>query len=168
MIKDGIVERVKAGSNAEWSSALHLAPKPGPKGGARPCSDFRELNKRTVCDAYPLPLLRDFQAKIHGCNYFSVVDLKSAFFNIPIYPPHRKYTTTLSPWGGAYVYNRLAFGLASGPASWQKLLETVMEGVDCFIYLDDIFVAAKDKRTHDRILEEIFSRLCGKQASTRK
>lgn len=158
MEKDGIIERVKAGDNTDWSSALHIAPKPG--GGARPCSDFRDLNSKTICDSYPLPLLRDFTGKIHGCKVFSVIDLRSAFFNIPIWPAHRYKTTTLSPWGGAYVYNRLPFGLSSGPATWQKTLETILKDIDgTFIYLDDCLIFAKDKETHDKIVEEVFKRL---------
>ena len=98
MIEDGVIEEVKAGTNTDWSSALHLAPKSG--GGARPCTDFRALNAKTVVDAHPLPLLKDFTNKIHGSTLFSVVDLKSAFFNVPIWPPHRHKTLTLSPWGG--------------------------------------------------------------------
>ena len=98
MIEDGVVEQVKAGTNTDFSSALHLAPKPG--GGARPCTDFRALNKMTIVDAHPLPLLKDFTGKIHGSKVFSVVDLRSAFFNVPIHPDHRHKTLTLSPWGG--------------------------------------------------------------------
>ena len=122
MERDGVIERVKAGTNTDYSSALHLAPKPG--GGARPCSDFRVLNAQTVVDAHPLPLLKDFTGKLHGSKVFSVVDLRSAFFNVPILPEHRHKTLTLSPWGGSFIYNRLAFGLASGPSTWQKLLDT--------------------------------------------
>ena len=123
MIRDGVIEEVKAGTNTDWSSALHLAPKAG--GGARPCTDFRALNDKTICDAHPLPLLKDFTNKIHGSKVFSVIDLRSAFFNVPIWPPHRHKTLTLSPWGGSYIYNRLAFGLASGP-SLEKTKQNMM------------------------------------------
>ena len=99
MEKDGVIERVKANSNTDWSSALHLVDKPG--GGVRPCSDFRLLNQKTVTDAHPLPLLRDFTSKVHGSKVFSKVDLRSAFFNIPIWPKHKHKTLTLSPWGGS-------------------------------------------------------------------
>ena len=99
MIEDGVIEEVKAGTNTDWSSALHLVEKAG--GGSRPCTDFRALNEKTIVDAHPLPLLKDFTTKIYGAQVFSVVDLKSAFFNVPIWPPHRHKTTTLSPLGGA-------------------------------------------------------------------
>ena len=155
MIEDGIIERVEAGSNTDWTSSLHLAPKEG--GGVRPCSDFRELNRKTITDSYPLPLLRDFQKKIHGAKIFSRVDLKSAFFNVPIWPSHRYKTTTLSPWGGAYVYNRMPFGLSSGPATWQKLMDTILKDVpDTFCYLDDIIVWSDNKEAHLARLDQVF------------
>ena len=155
MKADGIIEEVKPGDRTDYTSALHLVDKPG--GGCRPCSDFRLLNLRTVTDAFPLPLLRDFTSKICGAKIFSVVDLRSAFFNIPIWPPHKHYTTTLDPWGGTYVYNRLAFGLASGPSTWQKLLEHTLRDVkNCFIYLDDVLCWGKNKADHDTTLRNIF------------
>ena len=98
MIQEGVIEKVKATDKTDFTSALHLADKPG--GGVRPCSDFRKLNEMTIADSYPLPLLRDFTGKISGAKVFSVIDIRSAFFNIPILPEHRYKTTTLSPWGG--------------------------------------------------------------------
>ena len=75
-------------------------------------------------------------------------------------PDCKHKTLTLSPWGGSYVYNRLAFGLASAPASWQKLLEAVLEGIeDIFIYLDDILVFGKTKQHHDQVLAQVLERL---------
>ena len=145
--------------NTDWSSALHLADKPG--GGVRPRPDFRVLNTKTVTDAHPLPLLKDFTKKIHGSEIVSKVDLRSAFFNIPIYPPHKHKTLTLFPWGGgSYVFNRLPFGLSSGPSSWQKVLEWVLRDIDnLFIYLDDVLVWVRTKQDHDETLKKVFERL---------
>ena len=158
MEKDGIIERVSPDAKTTYTSALHLADKPG--GGVRPCSDFRALNAQIIPDVFPLPLLRDFTSKINGCTIFSVIDIRSAFFNIPIWPPHRYKTTTLSPWGGAFVYNRLAFGLCSGPSSWQRLLEHVLRGIpNLFIYLDDCLIFSKDKQEHDKTVREVLRRL---------
>ena len=98
MEEDGVIERVSPGANTDWASALHLANKPG--GRVRSRTDFRDLNKKTILDAYSLPLLKNFSHKIHGSKYLSRVDLKSAFFDIPIFPPHKFKTTTMDPWGG--------------------------------------------------------------------
>ena len=126
-----MISPVKASDNTEWTSPLHLANKPG--GGVRPCPDFRSLNSKTSLDSFPLPLLSDFTSKIHGSTIFTKLDLRASFYNIPIWPQHRFKTTTLSPWGGAYVYNRLAFGLKSGPSTMQKLMEHTLQGIQNFI-----------------------------------
>ena len=158
MLRDGVIEEVQPGTNTDWSSPLHLANKPG--GGVRPCPDFRLLNAKTVTDSHPLPLFKDFTKNIHGAVIFSKVDLRSAFFNVPIWPPHKHKTLTLSPWRGSYVFNRLPFGLSSGPSSWQKVLEWVLKGVkNTFIYLDDVLIRGQSKEEHDSILKEVFEKL---------
>ena len=57
MEQDGIIEKVKPGSNTDWSGALHLTDKP--RGRVRPCTDFRLVNQREIVDAHPLPLIWD-------------------------------------------------------------------------------------------------------------
>jgi hypothetical protein len=69
----GIVRR----SDSAWSSPLHMVPKKD--GSWRPCGDYCRLNLVTVPDHYPLPSLADFSAKLHGCRYFSVVDLVKGY-----------------------------------------------------------------------------------------
>ena len=55
--------------------------------------------------------------------------------------------------GGSFVYNRLAFGLASGPSTWQKLLEHTLRGIpNLFIYLDDILCFGKSKSDRSKKL----------------
>ena len=62
--------------------------------------------------------------------------------------------------GGSFIYNRLAFGLSSGPSTWQKLLEHTLRDVpNCFIYLDDVLCFGKTKADHDKTLKDIFKRL---------
>ena len=104
----GIIEKIKPGEPTPWSSALHLAPKDGDD--LRVCSDFRPLNSLTTLDTYPLPSLRAFSGQLHGAKYFSKVDLKRAFFQVPLDYESSMKTVTLSPWG-AYRYKRLAMGL---------------------------------------------------------
>ena len=106
MEEDGDIERVSPGANTDWASALHLANKPG--GRVRSCTDFRDLNKKTILDAYSLPLLKNFSHKINGFKYLSRVELKFAFFDIPIFPPHKFKTTTVDPWGGTPTSKKIS------------------------------------------------------------
>ena len=114
----GVVDRVKPNTLLQYTSPLHLVKKPHGR-GYRICADFRKLNQITKNDNYPLPLSRNFQSKIKGAKMFSKLDIKSAFHHLPIHPDNVNKTCVLSPWGGAFIFKRIAFGLTNGPSSWQ-------------------------------------------------
>ena len=155
----GVVERVKQNTTLKYTSPLHMVKKPGTD-SYRVCADFRLLNSRTQADNYPLPLLRSFQGKIKGSKVFSKLDLTSAFHHLPIHPDDVDKTCVLSPWGGAFVFKRVAFGLTNGPASWQKYIDGILSGIDDqFCYLDDILVASESMESHMSTLAKIFDRL---------
>jgi hypothetical protein len=67
-------------SDSPWSSPLHMVPKKD--GSWRPCGDYRRLNLVTKPDRYPLPSLADLSNKLHGCKYFSVIDLVKGYHQI--------------------------------------------------------------------------------------
>ena len=153
----GIVEKIPPGTPVRWSSALHLQPKSS--GGYRPCSDFRQVNDQTEPDGYPLPNLRHFTHKLKGSRVFSKIDLIKAFHQIPIAKEDQMKTATKTPWG-VYFYKRLAMGLSSSAQSFQRLLDHVLDGVEgCFVYLDDIMLYTANQNQHDKVLEEVLSRL---------
>ncbi|KRX98943.1 Retrovirus-related Pol polyprotein from transposon 17.6 [Trichinella pseudospiralis] len=58
----------------------------------------------------------------------------------------------------------MLFGLCNAPATFQRLMETVLCGLHwttCMVYLDGIIVFSKDAAEHLEKLEEVFSRLQG-------
>ena len=155
--KLGVVERIGPGQPVIWSSALHLAPKDGTD--LRVCSDFRPLNDLTALDTYPLPSLRAFSSQLQGSKVFSKVDLRRAFFQVPLDAQSSIKTTTLTPWG-AFRYKRLAMGLRNAPQSFQKLMDHVTAGLSgVFVYMDDIMVFSKNEADNLTIIEDLFQRL---------
>ena len=155
----GVIERVKQDTTLQYTSPIHLVRKPSGIGW-RVCADFRLLNSQTKADNYPLPLLRSFQHNIKGSKVFSKLDLQSAFHHLPIHPDDVNKTCVVSPWGGAFVYKRLAFGLTNGPSSWQKYVDGALSGIeDTFCYLDDILVCSANVEQHMSTLTKIFQRL---------
>ncbi|KAH0821232.1 hypothetical protein GEV33_001559 [Tenebrio molitor] len=71
-----------------------------------------------------------------------------------------KALVTISTHKGLYQYTRLPFGVASAPAKFQKIMESLLadlEGVVCF--LDDVLICGKDKQESVQRIEAVLSRL---------
>jgi hypothetical protein len=50
----------------------------------RLCIDYWALNKITVRNQYPIPLIDDLLDQFKGTKYFSKIDLKSSYHQVPI------------------------------------------------------------------------------------
>ena len=59
------------------SSPVLFAKKPS--GGLRLCVDYRGLNSITKKDRYPLPLIRETLRQLSKAQYFTKLDVRSAF-----------------------------------------------------------------------------------------
>lgn len=141
---------------SNWSSPMLLIEKPGKK---RCVVNFshREKQKKTVnsqiiVPQYPIQTLRsifqDMSESIHklqrrGKITLSTVDLRNAFFVLPLVPSHRDITSFTSG-NNMFRYSSLPQGLASSPAIYTKLMKTVLENIPTsedytiLSYLDDV------------------------------
>ncbi|GFX97097.1 retrovirus-related Pol polyprotein from transposon 17.6 [Trichonephila clavipes] len=61
--------------------------------------DFRKLNEITVTQDFVIPTLDDILHEISGSNYFSALDMKSAFNQIPLHFADRHKTAFSTPDG---------------------------------------------------------------------
>lgn len=81
-----------------------------------------------------------------GNSYFSVLDMKSGYHQVELFEDHKQRTAfTVGPLG-FFEYNRMPFGLAYAPATYQRLTENCLGDLNlniCFIYLDDLIVFSK-------------------------
>lgn len=152
----GIIEP----STSAWSSPIILVSKK--EGGYRFCVDFRKLNQVTKKDAYPLPYVSTILDRLKGARFLSSLDIKSAYYQIPLKSNSKEYTAFTVPGKGLYHFKRLCFGLTNAPACWQRLIDRVL-GADLeenvFVYLDDIIIISSSFEQHMEILEKVFSRL---------
>jgi hypothetical protein len=140
-------------SKSPWSSAVVMVQKKD--GGTRFCIDLRKLNNRTKKDAHPLPRIDDALDHLGGNRLFSSLDLKSSYWQVELEEHAKQYTAfTVGPLG-FYECNRMPFGLCNAPATFQRVMEEILEDVHlkhCLIYLDDIVVFAWAVADHiDRV-----------------
>ena len=52
----------------------------------RLCINYQVLNKITVRNRYPIPQIDDLLDQLKGEKYFSKIDLKSGYHQVPIKP----------------------------------------------------------------------------------
>lgn len=146
-------------STSEYASPLVLVWKKN--GVLRICTDFRWLNKRTLKDAHPLPHQADCLAALGGNSLFSMMDLMSVFYNMPLHEEDRKYSAFTTPMG-LYEYNRLPQGLCNSPGSFMRMMTSIFGDQNYLslrCYLDDLLVFAPNEEAALLRLRIVFDRL---------
>ena len=145
-------------SKSNWSSPLHIAPKPNGRGW-RPCGDFRQLNSRTVDDRYPIPNMQDFAAILEGKSIFSKIDLVRGYHHIPVNEADIPKTAVTTPFG-LFEFLSMPFGLKTAPQTFQRFMDSIFGDLDfVFGYIDDLLVASSSPEEHLDHLRIVFERL---------
>ena len=161
MEKQGVVKP----SSSPWASPIILVPKKD--GTSRFCIDYRRLNAVTTKDVYPLPRIDDILDTLGKAKYFSSLDLASGYWQVELSPGARQ-KSAFTTHRGLFEFVRMPFGLCNAPATFQRLMQKVLAGLEwnsCFVYLDDILLASKTFDEHIQHLRAVFERL--RQANLR-
>ena len=154
MEREGIIEKVDA---APWVSNMVVVRKPD--GGVRICCDLSLVNKAIIADRYPLPTLEELTTDFAGARYFSKLDLKWGYLQVPLHVESRDLTGMVTPLG-LYRWTRLPFGLSSAPSAFQKIIALIISKCDgAKNLLDDIAVWGKTKSEHDARLSRVLHKL---------
>lgn len=164
MLSKGVVEP----STSPWASPIVMVKKPD--GSYRFCVDYRKLNRVTERDAYPLPLISNILDKLRDAKYLSSLDIKNAYWQVPMAPECKPYTAFTVPGRGLFQFRRMPFGLHNAPATWQRLIDRVLSHMEqyVFVYLDDIVVVTQTFEKHLEVLREVFDRLRGAGLTVRR
>ena len=83
-----------------------------------------------MLDAYPLPNIEDLVNKVAQDKYYSSIDLRQAYHQVPLLPEERRFTA-FEAAGRLYQYNRLPFGVTSGVCAFQRAIDAFIKPTAC-------------------------------------
>ena len=155
LCEEGIISPLKF---SDW--ATPIVPVVKKNGDVRICGDFKVTINPVLCvEKYPIPRIEDLFASLAGGQHFSKLDLSHAYLQMPVEEKSRKYLT-ITTSKGLFCYNRLAFGITSSPAIFQRAMDHVLQGLsNVHCYLDDILITGQDRMHHLKNLDAVLGRL---------
>jgi RNase H-like domain found in reverse transcriptase/Reverse transcriptase (RNA-dependent DNA polymerase)/Integrase zinc binding domain/PHD-finger/Integrase core domain len=182
VLKEKIAELEAAGvvkpapPNTPYASCPVLPAKRDSQGNwteRRFCVDFRPLNKVTIQDRYGLHRADDLFDRLGGAKYFSKIDLRSGFHQIPIAEEDQPKTAF---WVGnkLYMYCRMSMGLTNSPSAFSRILDTEIasNGLQdhCICFIDDLLIYSNSADEHAQHVARVLDMLsgCGLKAHPEK
>ena len=133
--------------------------RPKPNGDIRMIIDLSEVNEYVSKFHFKMDHLEVAADLLDFDMYMSSIDLKDAYYSIPIWENHKKFLTF--QWKGRYFqFNVLPFGLTSAPRIFTKILKPVFskmreEGFCVLGYIDDSLILGETREECTRATERL-------------
>ena len=150
--------------------ALEIARDPGPgfysrlflvekaTGGWRPVIDLSHLNDFVQLTPFKMETVASVLLSVREGDFLASLDLKDAYFQIPIHGSSRKLLRFMSE-GTVYQFKALCFGLSTAPQVFTRVFAAVSawahaRGIRLLRYLDDwLFLSSSEKKAKESIRE---------------
>ena len=108
-------------------------------GGIRLVNNFIKLNSKTIKEQYMMSNLTDLVSRVAGSRFISCLDIRQAYWEIPMEAESIKFTG-FHTFCGSFSYKRMHQGLCGAAFSCQRLLNLVLRGMHRYTgcLIDDI------------------------------
>ena len=121
---EGIIRPVT--QPTDWLSDILVEEKPNSK--LRICIDpSQTINKAIKRPKYTIPMIEEKLPLLTKAKVFTIVDVSEAFHTIVL--DELSLLTTFQGPNGRYCYNRMPFGIASGPEEYQRRQHEFLDGL---------------------------------------
>ena len=156
---DMLRQKVIQPASSPWASNVVLAKK---KDGTLRCfMDYRQLNDVRRKNAYTLPRTYACLVAMAGYGIFSTFDLRSGFHQVAM-EQRDADKTAFRTRRDIFRFRTMIFGLCNATASFQRLMDLVLTGLNfeiCLAYLDDVILCSRTPEEHLGRLDYVLQRL---------
>jgi hypothetical protein len=113
------------------------------------------VNPVSKLDKSPIPRVEDVFATLEKGKLFTKLDLSQAYLQLPLDSEY----TVIDTHKGLFRYTRLPYGIASAPGIFQRMMESLLQGIPgVTVYIDDILISSATEEEHLKALEEVLKR----------
>ena len=156
--------------------ALEIARNPGPgfysrlflvekaSGGWRPMIDLSHLNDFVQLTPFKMETVASVLLSVREGDFLASLDLKDAYFQIPIYDGSSRKLLRFMSEGTVYQFRGLCFGLSTAPQVFTRVFAAVSawahsRGIRLLRYLDDWLVLSSSEKKAKQAVQSLLS-LC--------
>ena len=155
MERSGVITKVH--EPTPWVNSIVINEKQS--GKLRVCIDPHDLNKAVKHEHYQLPTQEEITARLAGAKYFSHLDAKSGFWQIPLDEESSLLTTFNTPFG-RYHFNVVPFGFFFAQEVFHRTVSELFADVpSCEKDIKDILVWGTSLEEHDHNLKLTLDRV---------
>src|SRR4051812_34154658 len=122
------------------------------------CIDYHTLNKITKKNQFPIPLIDNLIDRLHSAKVFTKIDLCSGYNQVQIHKDDIEKTAFCTRYGH-YQYKVMPFGLTNAPATFQALVQDILQpllDICVVVYIDNILVYSKNDTDHSQHIRQVF------------
>ena len=113
-------------------------------------------------DVFPLPRVDDTLDMLSQTQFFPTLDLAAGYWQVRMDKASQE-KIAFNTHSGHCEFCVMLFGLCNGPATFQRLMESVLVGSlrkCCMVYLDDVLIIGKNFVENLTKMRKVFDRFC--------
>ena len=106
-----------------------------------------------------MPKTDEIVNKVANDRFYSSLDLKSAYHQVPLLERERPFTA-FEAMGKLYQYRRLPLGVPNGASAFQRVIDDFILRHNLkkvYAYLDDLTVTGSTLEEHDQNLQKLLA-----------
>lgn len=147
--------------DGQFISSVFVVPKPD--GSGRFILNLKQLNQFVQYDKFKLEDYRIAMSLIREGDFLAKIDLKDAYYLIPVAEEHRKYLR-FRYRSKLYEFSCLPMGLSSAPRIYTKIMRPVVaelrkQGIFSVNYLDDFLIVGRSLRSCINYVQKVLDLL---------